>query len=301
MIGRWAGCAEVYDGRGRFVGNGTDMRLVQDVGNGRTRIDVSFIGPMKAAGHYTILDKGDCRMYEGPINVGYAETLATGLVDANCYWAAWGLSQRFFLMMLPDGQTQLSLALLSRGDQLVYTVVGENQRVTDESPAALPMLQNGISYDLEDDPACGRGCVYLHRAGVWSGKMQVLDGGRKALGSGEYRETINLTTETSRTPRENIKMVVEIEGGFAEGKHCHELLTNGWQGWTPAGEVVGSYNLSGGRALSGQFHYLQSGLRCWRREVVSHDGTQKAALHTWYRGGERVAIQYGLLKFEAAQ
>ncbi|MBL8046128.1 MAG: hypothetical protein JNL09_06280, partial [Anaerolineales bacterium] len=41
-FGRWAGTAEVFSGEGRFLGNGADNRHVQDLGGGRTRIDVSF-------------------------------------------------------------------------------------------------------------------------------------------------------------------------------------------------------------------------------------------------------------------
>ena len=63
-IGRWLGTAEVYDGQGRFVGNATDRRHVQrDVEQNRIRIDLSFVGPMKFAGHYTIADHIDYRIY----------------------------------------------------------------------------------------------------------------------------------------------------------------------------------------------------------------------------------------------
>ena len=75
------------------------------------------------------------------------------------------------------------------------------------------------------------------------------------------------------------------------------LKTNGWQAWSESGPVVGSYSLSGGRALSGQFHFQETGLRLWRREVVSHDGRCKAVVHLWYRGGQRIGAQFGVLQF----
>ena len=51
-IGRWLGTAEVYAGSGRFLGNATDRRHVQkQVDTNRIRIDLSFVGPLKFAGH----------------------------------------------------------------------------------------------------------------------------------------------------------------------------------------------------------------------------------------------------------
>ncbi|MEQ8673008.1 MAG: hypothetical protein RLP44_30460 [Aggregatilineales bacterium] len=288
-IGKWVGTAEVYSGEGRFLGNGADSRTVQDLGNGRVRIDVSFIGPFKAAGHYFIQDHGDHRLYQGPINVGYAETLGEGLVDANAYWASVGLTQRFFLMVLPDKQTQLSLALMSRGEQLIYTVVGQNDRVPDEGASVPSSLVNGTSYDFQHDPTAGRGELFLHRTGRWSGELAVLDGAKSLQGTASYSETIQ--------NGDTLKVIVE-GGGYSLEKRAYSLQTNGYQAWTAPGEVVGSYNLCGGRALSGTFHYLDDQLRLWRREVVAHDGTKKAVVHIWFRGGERIGIQYGLLNFE---
>jgi hypothetical protein len=279
--GRWLGCAEVYAGDGRFLGNGTDTRQVQDVGEGRVRIDVAFIGPLKAAGHYFIQDNGDHRVYLGPINVGYAETLSANLVDANAYWASVGLTQRFFLMVLDD--IQLSLALMSRGDQLIYAIVGENQRVYDNT--ALPTLLNGTSYDLESDTSGGRGAILLHRAGIWRGDITTLDANRQVIGTRPYSENVAPNLE------------IRIEGSHFAPQQCFDVLTNGWQGWTREGETVGSYSLSGGRAMSGYFYQQASHLRVWRREVVCHDGSCKAVVHHWYRGNERVGIEYGVLHY----
>jgi hypothetical protein len=283
------GTAEVFDGAGRFVGNGADTRHVQDMGGGVTRIDVSFVGPFKHAGHYFIQDCGDHRVYQGPANIGYAETLAEGLVDANAYWAALGLSQRFFLMTLDN--VQLSLALMSRGEQLIYAVVGQNDRVEGETPA--PSLVSGNSYDFADDPTAGRGEILLHRAGTWSGELRALDGKRQIISRSVYQERVS----------DGLR--VELEGSaFATETHTLQLKTNGWQAWTsitPQQEslfAVGSYSLSGGRALSGQFYYPDKQLRVWRREVVTHDGARKAVVHVWYRGGERVGVEFGVLWFE---
>lgn len=295
-FGRWAGTAEVFSGEGCFLGNGADARQVQDLGNGRTRIDVSFVGPFKHSGHYFIQNEGDHRLYQGPANVGYAEVLSDSLVDANAYWAALGMSQRFFLMVLPDGQTQLSLALMSRGEQLLYVVVGENQRVPEGEAAAQPVLVSGSAYDFANDPAAGRSEILLHRAGVWRGELTILDAARKPQGIVKYSESV----KSEKVKGNEIKskgLDVTIKGGFAEDTFHFSLFTNNWQAWTPAGNTVGSYSLSGGRALSGHFHHLEKSLRVWRREVVSHDGTQKAVVQHWYRGSERVAIQFGVLRF----
>jgi len=288
--GRWLGTAEVYDGNGRFLGNGTDQRHVQQIeGTNRIRIDLAFIGPFKFAGHYEIENHGAYRLYQGPANTGFAESLGDSLVDANGYWPVTGLSHRFFLMILPGGDRQLSLALMSRGEQLLYVVVGENQRVVDGQPN--PTLLNGTSYDLADDPNGGRGEILLHRAGKWVGELQTLGENMETIGKNSYSELVSPQNDTIN---------VTINGAaFNAEPYAIALKTNKWQAWSEAGAVVGSYSLSGGRALSGQFHHLDQELRQWRREVVSHDGTMKAAVHIWYRGGQRVGVQFGVLNFEA--
>lgn len=288
-IGKWLGTAEVYDGNGRFLGNATDQRHVQrQAGDNRVRIDLSFIGPLKFAGHYFIEDHTDYRLYQGPANTGYAETLAENLIDANAYWPVTGLTQRFFLMILPDGNRQMSLALMSRGERLIYTVVGEYNRVDDEY-RGIPALVNGTSYDLADDPAAGRGAILLHRPGRWQGELAVLDGALNRLPSAVY-------TEEVREAGGGLTAVVHAPP-FAPDPTTMALRTNQREAWSEAGPLVGSYSLSGGRALSGHFHYLNHQLRLWRREVASHDGSCKAVVHTWYRGGVRVGVAFGVLDF----
>lgn len=288
-IGRWAGNAEVFDSHGHFLGNGSDYRNVQSLDGGRVRIDVSFVGPFKHSGHYFIQQQDDCRLYEGPANIGYAETLSENLVDANAYWSALGLSQRFFLMIV-DGDLQLSLAQMSRGEHLMYVVVGQNDRVPEDSPNPQPTVVSGTHYDLHDDPACGRGEILLHRAGTWRGELTALDENRKPLGNFSYSEKINADLQ------------VALEGGaFDPAARRSSLVTNNWQAWTTEdSEIVGSYSLSGGRALSGQFYHRESHLRCWRREVVTLDGKRKAVLQHWYRGGQRIGSQFGVMAFEPA-
>lgn len=288
-IGQWLGTAEVFDGNGRFLSNATDRRHVQQqVGENRVRIDLSFIGPMKFAGHYFIEDHTDYRLYQGPANTGFAETLAENLIDAHAYWPITGLTQRFFLMILPGGAQQISLGLMSRGDKLIYTVVGEYQRVSDDY-TGIPALVNGVAYDLHDDPAAGRGDIFLHRNGRWQGELATLDGQLSKMAPTHYEELVHSNGR---------QLQLEISGpAFAPDTARTTLHTNQWEAWSEAGNLVGSYNLSGGRALSGYFHYLQEQLRVWRREVVSHDGRSKAILHTWYRGGVRVGVQFGVLEF----
>jgi len=282
-VGNWLGTAEVYDGAGRFLGNAQDRRHVQrEEAAGRVRIDLSFVGPFKFAGHYTIADHGSHRIYEGPANVGYAEALADDLVDAHCYWSGIGLSQRFFLMVLPDGETQMSLALLSRGERLRYVVVGEYEK-RDDPDGLPPALLTGASIDLEDDPAGGRGAVLLHRSGLWRGVL------RDAAG-----HAVDYTESVAQTPE---GLAVTIDGGTASGSMS--LRTDDWQANTrPESDFAGSYSLSGGRALAGTFHHLASGRRIWRREVVAHDGSRKAVLHRAFVGSQPADLLHGVLEFE---
>jgi len=292
-VGRWAGSADVFDGSGRFVGGGADTRHVQPLAAGQVRIDVSFIGPFRHTGHYIIHDHGDYRIYDGPANVGYAEALSDSLIDANAYWPTLGLSQRFFLMVLPGGAVQLSLALMSRGEHLMYAVIGQNDRVTDQAPP--PTLISGTAYDLGQDPTCGRGVLLLNRAGTWRGQITLLDGECAPMGLTDSTETV--------VPTPKGVQIIRM-GGMNDQPHSVSLMCDGWNAWTPyddpTPEVVGSASLYGGRALSGQFHHRAAQMRVWRREVVTHDGTQKAVVNVWYAGGQRIGVEYGVLGFEAA-
>ncbi len=291
-LGRWAGNAEVFDSAGRFLGNGADYRHVQAQPDDRVRIDVSFVGPFKHSGHYIIHDRGDHRLYEGPANIGYAETLSASLVDAHAYWPALGLSQRFFLMVVDD-HLQLSLAHMTRGEHLLYVVVGQNERVPADAPNPQPNLVSGIHYDLAADPAAGRVAVLLHRPGRWHGTLSALNAARQPLGQFEFAETVRRAAPT--------QIHLTHSGGAFDASTrqmlCH---TDHWHGWATAdSDVVGSYSLSGGRALSGQFYHRAGQLRCWRREVATLDGQRKAVVQHWYRGGERVGVQFGVLTFTA--
>ncbi len=293
-IGRWIGSAEVYSGSGQFLGNAHDQRHVQRVaGKNAVQIDLSFVGPFKFSGTYTIADFGDYRLYQGPANFGFAETIANNLIDANAYWPVTGLSQRFFLMVLPDQDTQLSLALMSRGEQLIYVVVGNYQRVDEAWQGANPSLQNGTSFDFAADPAAGRGSILMHRSGQWRGNLTCLDAELREKGSTTYCEQI--------VSAEN-RLTSTISGNsFDPDARQIELNTNDYLAWSESGEVVGSYSLSGGRALSGTFHHLSKEVRVWRREVASHDGSHKAVVHIWFRGSQRAGVQFGVLQFDPAK
>lgn len=288
--GKWAGCAEVYSGEGRFLGNGTDRRNVQQVAENRIRIDLSFLGPFKFSGHYFIEDRKTERLYQGPVNVGYAEPLTETLVDSNSYWAAIGMSQRFFLMVLPGGQTQLSLAQLLRGDQLIYSVVGENQRVEDAFEG-IPGLVDGSEYDLKNDPTAGRGELLLHRKGQWRGRLAVLDEKLNEISANEYVETVE--------PNGSLVEISYSGMAYDPQPATVKWNTNGFQAWSGPGDVAGSVNLCGGRASSGMIQHLRPNLRVWRREVITHAGDIKAVVHLWYRGGQRIGAQVGVLHFEA--
>ena len=94
-------------------------------------------------------------------------------------------------------------------------------------------------------------------------------------------------------------LTLRTMGSYYAPDSCYRVITNGWQAWTPEGDVVGSYSLSGGRALSGNLYHRESHLRVWKREVTCMDGLQKALLHLWYRGQTLVGYEFGLLHFEA--
>ena len=221
------------------------------------------------------------------------------MVDAENYWPAVGLSQRFFLMVLPDGDKQLSLAMLSRGERLVYVVVGENDKVTacavgEGGASSGPNLLPVAACDLGADPTAGRGQILLHRAGVWRGTLAVFDDQLRQTGEAVYEEVV-------RPSAAGDALDVRLSGGG----HLPEpvelrLRTDGFLAHSAAGPLVGSYSLSGGRALAGVFHAPAQARRIWRREVASSDGTLKAVVHIVYRGGVRVGVQHGVLRFEPA-
>ena len=323
-LGEWIGAAEVYDGNGRFAGMGRDTRTVRaDDRAGRVTVEVTFEGPFSLAGAYTIADHGSHRVYEGPLNIGRAEVLGDGLVAAHNYWPSAGLSQRFFLMVLPDGAHQLSLALLSRGDQLRWTVVGEYRRQASATGTQPPGVELIDPARVRDDPSAGRGQLLLLRAGRWSGRLHRLGGDLQPSGTVDCVETFAPAArdpaepsgrETGRGPkptagepaaREPAKpsgrsMAVEMSGlGFAPDA-SFALASDGWTAWTQQGDVAGSAVLSGGRGLSGHFHHHTAGCRVWRREVASADGAVKAVLHIWYRGEQRLGAVYGTMAFDPA-
>jgi hypothetical protein len=291
-IGHWRGVAEVYDGQGQFLGNGADQRHVRtQEEDGRTRIDLAFVGPLKFSGHYYITNKGDHRLYQGPANCGHAEALGSDGVSAHAYWPVTGLSQKFFLMVSPDGLRQMSLALMSRGEQLLYVVVGENAKVVGEKALVDIPLVHGGTYDLKEDPKAGRENLLLHQAGYWEGEI-------RSQKAGSNLATCNGMRQSIQPLGQNIRFAWD-GSTFLKNEVSTTLSTNQWQAWSAEGEFVGSYSLYGGRALAGTFHHLTDDLRVWRREVVSADGAYKALVNLWYRGEERLGAEWGLLKYRA--
>ncbi|MGI9622776.1 MAG: hypothetical protein ACR2PK_08065 [Acidimicrobiales bacterium] len=293
-VGQWIGAAEVYDAAGEFAGNGTDTRTVEaDDGQGAVTVNVTFSGPFSLAGQYTISDQKTHRLYQGPLNYGYADALGEGLVAAHNYWPDHGLSQRFFLMVLPDGSRQLSLALLSRGESLRWTVVGEYQRQTDPASPEPPPVVPIDPIVVAGDPTAGRGAILLHRPGRWVGELVVLNGAGESVGSTRYAEMVSQDDNDDGVR-------VELSGIGPVADTSFSMSTDGWSAWTPPGDVVGSCSLSGGRGLSGSFLHHAEALRVWRREVVSQDGTLKGVVHIWYQGEERIGVVHGVLDFEPA-
>ncbi len=302
--GRWLGGAEVYDGSGRFAGTGQDARAVRrDLGGATVEVEVSFKGPFCLSGAYVIADHGDYRLYQGPLNYGYAEALGGGLVDTNNYWPDLGFSQRLLLMVLPGGGTQLSLALLSRGEQSVYTVVGEYSRQSGGEPSASDLASHPDGGDRSrgdragrysaGDPGPGRPCALLERPGAWSGQLNVVDADGNVTGATDYSERV-VDADGGR------KLATALSGtGFA-GDAAVVFTTDGRQRWTGGGAVVGSESVWGGRALAGNLLFDGSRLRLWRREVVRRDGACKGVLHVWYRGGARIGAAFGVLDFAPA-
>lgn len=307
--GRWQGAAEVYDAEGSYAGPGHDARVVRrDLDDGTVEVTVGFDGPFKLSGAYVISDHGDHRVYLGPLNHGYAEVLGDRLVDTNNYWPDIGLSQRLCLMVLPGGGAQLSLALLSRGEQPVYTVVGEYERgppagppgvatppdppAVTASPTTPPAAVPGTS-PAPDEPGEGGGgekrtVALLERLGTWSGTLELFDADGEARGTASYSE---------RVEHDGGRLAVALAGtGFVSDAEF-TLCTDGRQHWTPGGGVAGSESLWGGRALAGTMLFGRDRLRLWRREVARRDGSCKGVVHMWYRGGARVGVAHGVLEF----
>ena len=288
-IGKWSGTAEVFDGQGRFIANAMDQRFARTVTeDGRIRIDLAFIGPIKFAGHYTIQDLGVQRLYEGPANAGSAESVGANAVDAHGYWPSTGLSQRLFLAKLPSGDRQLHLSIMSRGEQPLYTIVSESCLVPDNGQANIPGLISGASYDLAQDPTTGRGVSLIHRDGTWRGEVRTFNADLQLIEERSFEEQLH---------RVDDQWQWSLRGSLAPDHLSATLRTDDWLAWSDMGDTVGSYSLYGGRAISGYMNHISSGLRVWRREMCTSDGLTKAILHTWYRGGQRVGAQQGFLTF----
>lgn len=288
-IGTWEGTAEVYGGDGTFLGNGTDKRFARTIEeDGRVRIDLAFIGPLKFAGHYYIKVDGSTRFYQGPMNTGMAESVGELAVDGNGFWPVTGLSHKLFLAMTPDGQKQLHFSMMFRGEQLIYTIVSECERVLDSATSGVPGLTAGTSYDLKDSTTGGREENLMHRNGTWKGDLTSFDADLKLQSSSPYEEHVTI---------EGDKLKIGTRGGLYGDDERISFKTNGHQAWSETGAMVGSYNLSGGRALTGTFHQLSEGVRVWRREIATVDGSMKAVLLIWYRGGQRICAQQGILNF----
>jgi len=295
--GRWLGAAEVYEAGGRYAGQGHDARVVRrDLDDGTVEVTVSFDGPFRLSGSYVIADHGDHRLYLGPLNHGYAEVLGDRLIDTNNYWPDIGLSQRLCLMVLPGGRAQLSLALLSRGEQAVYTVVGEYERRSPTAPTGvtgsptIPPATAPGAPSAPDEPGEGRTGALLERPGTWSGTLELIGASGDVRGTAGYTERVEATGDGGR-------LDVALAGtGFADDATI-SVCTDGRQHWTGGGSVVGSQSLWGGRALAGTLLFGRDRLRLWRREVARRDGSSKGVLHMWYRGGIRVGVAHGVLEF----
>ncbi len=290
-IGKWAGTAEVYDGQGKFLSNAADQRHVRTAQNdGRVKIDLAFIGPLKFSGHYFIREEEHKRFYEGPINVGLGEAFIPNLVVSEGYWAVTGLSQQFFLMIMPEKNVQLSLSLMSRGQELIYSIVSENHRV-DADENQVPGLLSGTSYDLSEEANAGRAESYIARDGSWVGTVTCLDENLKLLEETPYQESVTIDHNVLASHREGGLFGQKSDNSISLYQKPNQLFSG-------EGNVVGSASIMGGRACSGAFHYLRDGLRVWRREVVNHAGTNKALVEIWYQGTKRVGAQFASLEYK---
>jgi len=285
-IGNWTGISEIYNGQGHFIGNVSDQRTIKQNADDTYTVSIKIMGPIMLNGQYNIKIAHDHHAYQGDLHVGYAEQYNNELLASNNYWSQWGLSERNFVMVSSETHAQLSMSLLNRGDQLVYMLVGEYY--DDNSEVQIPITL-GIPSDRRDDPTAGRDMILMHRAGTWSGQVTVLDENQQPMGRAHYTENLRVN--------QNHLIVTTEGGGFTPMKRSFHMKTNGWQAWSAPGDVVGTYNLAGGRALSGSFHYVGAERRVWRREIITSDGQHKAILHYIYQGDKRVGIQYGLLTF----
>src|SRR5690606_21706472 len=127
---------------------------------------------------------------------------------------------------------QLSLAQMSRGEHMMYIVVGQNDRVPEDTPVPQSTVVSGTHYDLHDDPTSGRGEILLHRDGHWHGELTALDENKKPIGKFSYAETCK--------PSNSQTFQFTVEGGaFDKTTRRFSLSTNGWQAWaTDNSEIV---------------------------------------------------------------
>ncbi len=287
-IGEWIGQSEVYDPSGRFLGNGVDSRSVEvDESTGKVTIDVSFDGPFTLSGRYSIADHGTHRIYEGPLNFGWADTLGDNVIAAHNHWPDLGLSQRFFLMTLPSGTRQLSFALISRGEQLKYMVVGESLRHAAEH-ASPPSFEAMDPDKIGTDLTAGRGEMLLWRSGTWAGDLALFD---------DNLEPVGFSRCVERTFGAGVSQTVEVSGLHWTSDVRYDVTRDANTSFAPTGNFVGSSTAAGGRAASGTFLHCGDNRRLWKREVCASSGVEKAVLHLWYEGDRRVGAATGVLTY----
>ncbi len=290
-VGEWFGQSEVYDPTGRFLGYGRDQRNVQrDPDTGIVTIDVTFSGPFELAGSYTIADHGTYRVYQGPLNYGRAEPIGDNAVTAHNYWPDLGLSQRFALVVAQDQRTQLSLAVISRGEKLRYLVVGESHRRLDEDDIE-PVFADTDPAGVAEDLNAGRGAALLHRRGSWSGQLVTCDGDLNPVGTTPYTETVTAAGDSLDLAWSGLHFAADATASFS---------VEGNSRFSPAHDVVGSGTLAGGRAVSSQLLFMSNERRLWSREIARADGSAKAVIHQWFEGERRIGAAVGHANFESS-
>ena len=238
--GHWRGAAEVYDAAGNFAGEGHDARAVRrDLDDGTVEVEVGFTGPFRLSGSYVIADHGDHRLYLGPLNHGYAEVLGERLIDTHNYWPDIGLSQRLCLMVLPGGGVQLSLALLSRGEQATYTVVGEYERRPVADPPGVsvtgsstipPAVASGAvpgAGERGTEPEQERSGAVLERPGTWSGTLELIGPDGDVLGTAGYRERVERVGQAEQVRQvgqaEQVRQVGQAEQVRQVGQQVRQV------------------------------------------------------------------------------
>ena len=162
-------------------------------------------------------------------------------------------------MVLPNKSTQISLALMSRGERLQYAIIGEYNKVLvnpEATPEELPL--SPIAQQSDEEISHRHQQRMIHREGTWTGKVKVLDRHLNEAGYREITEQVHIKNVPTATVDQQMIHIKLTGSSFLHTNTQYTMCTDHELAWSTEGDTVGSYSLYGGRALSGHLHDLKS-------------------------------------------